>query len=81
MSETTQAPLVETLATVMIVEDDALVAMDLAMQVEDLGYSVMGPFHDMTSALAQLEQALPDGAILDYNLGTDETSKPLLNEP
>jgi CheY-like chemotaxis protein len=62
-------------ATVMVVEDDALIAMDLAMQVEALGLEVMGPFYDTASALAQLETAMPDAALLDFNLGRLETSR------
>ena len=67
----------ESRVSVLLVEDDPLIAMDLAMQVEDLGYVVVGPFHTVNSALVQLDCALPDAAILDFNLKHGETSKPI----
>jgi CheY-like chemotaxis protein len=75
MSDAAQHQQSATEVTILIVEDDPLVAMDLAMQVEDLGYVVIGPFHDVGSALEHLDLALPDAAILDYNLGADTTSR------
>ena len=63
--------------SILVVEDDALIALDLAMQVEDMGYDVIGPFHNVSSALARLEEDLPDAAILDFNLSKNETSTPI----
>ncbi len=67
----------EQTARIMIVEDDVLIAMDLAMQIEALGYDVCGPFHDGTSAMSFLDAHLPHAAILDFNLNRTETSKPI----
>ena len=57
----------------MIVEDDPFIAMDLEDTFLDCGYSVTGPFAEVTSALDSLETLLPDIAILDYNLGQGTT--------
>lgn len=64
-------------AEIMVVEDDVLIALDLAMQIEACGYTVAGPFHDTKSALSYLETAAPDAGILDFNLNRSETSKPI----
>ena len=61
---------------VMILEDEVLVAFDLAGIVEDAGCEVVGPFHAVPEALAALDNCVPDLAILDVNLGAD-TSEPV----
>ena len=63
--------------SVFLVEDDALIALDLAMQVEDMGYDVLGPYHNVATAMAALEEHLPDAAVLDFNLSKNETSAPI----
>lgn len=60
---------------VMIVEDEILVAMDLAMSIEEAGFDVSGPHKSSAKALAALEAHPPDLAVLDLNLGRDETSE------
>lgn len=65
---------------VLILEDEVIVAMDLAQTVEDDGHSVMGPFHDLDSVLAALKGGLPDCALLDVNLGDGRTSEPVARE-
>ena len=55
---------------VLVVEDEAFVAMLLEDMLSDLGYDVMGPVATCARALALLQsQGAPDGAILDINLG------------
>jgi two-component SAPR family response regulator len=61
---------------VMILEDEVFVAMDLADMVEELGCEVFGPFHNVKSALAALEDRVPHLALLDVNLGSS-TSEPV----
>jgi CheY-like chemotaxis protein len=80
MNDTTQSQAGAPKCTVLVLEDDAIVAMDLAMQVEELGYTVMGPFHDAQSASEMISQGLPDAAILDYNLGHDDTSREIAEQ-
>ena len=56
---------------IMIVEDEALVAMMVEDLLGDLGYEVAGSFGAVGDALAWLggDQAPPDGAVLDVNIG------------
>jgi ActR/RegA family two-component response regulator len=54
---------------VLVVEDDYLVAMDIARALERAGAEVIGPVPAVDAALGALKQTVPDGAILDINLG------------
>src|SRR6516165_7818743 len=54
---------------VLVVEDDYLVAMDIVRALERAGAEVIGPAPAIEAALDVLEQTVPDGAILDINLG------------
>lgn len=62
--------------TILIVEDDPFIAMDLQDTFEDAGYEVLGPVAAVDPGLAVLRSAKPSVAMLDYNLGT-ETSVPI----
>ena len=53
---------------VMIVEDEALVAMVVTETLATLGCSVVGPFSRCSDALAAIEADEIDAAILDVNL-------------
>lgn len=53
---------------ILIVEDEALIAMVLADSLEDGGHEVMGPASTMGEALVLCETVLPDLALLDVNL-------------
>lgn len=64
----------ETKPSVLIVEDDPVIAADVAETVEGIGYHVLGPARDVPMALALLAHATCDAALLDMNLG-DETSE------
>jgi len=50
---------------VLVVEDEFLIALDLAETVRALGCRVDGPHVAQKTALAAIEQAMPDCAILD----------------
>ncbi len=52
-------------ATVLLLEDEALIAITLQADLEDAGYGVAGPFTTCRDALAWLESHCPDLAILD----------------
>jgi CheY-like chemotaxis protein len=54
---------------VLIVEDEALIAMDLQALLENAGYHVLGPANSPKAALKLLEGPDPDVALLDVNLG------------
>ena len=53
----------------LVVEDDYLVAMEIAWALERAGAEVIGPAPTVEAAPDALEQTAPDGAILDINLG------------
>lgn len=57
--------------TVLIVEDDFLIAMDLQLMVEGLGWRVLGPAGTVKEALALIESELPTVALLDVDLGVE----------
>jgi CheY-like chemotaxis protein len=51
--------------TVLVVEDEFIIALDLSETVQDLGYDLEGPFEDNKNALEAIDGRLPDCAILD----------------
>jgi len=53
---------------ILIVEDDALVALNLQDFVESLGCTVVGPAGRLAQALTVLDREEVDGAVLDINL-------------
>ena len=58
--------------SVLVVEDEALIAMDLQSLLEEAGYRVLGPANSTTSAMALLDGDEPDVALLDVNLGRSD---------
>jgi DNA-binding response OmpR family regulator len=57
--------------TVLIVEDEVLIAMDLKLMLEVCGWRVIGPAATVQHALRLLEDELPSVALLDVNLGNE----------
>ncbi|WP_240768880.1 response regulator [Paracoccus liaowanqingii] len=53
---------------VLVVEDEPLIALDVQMMLEEHGYGVHGPAGSVEAALALLDRAQPDLAVLDLNL-------------
>lgn len=53
---------------VVIVEDEAIVALDLRRQVEDLGYAVCGVYADAQAAVAACDASRPELALMDIRL-------------
>lgn len=62
---------------ILIVEDDALIAMELGERLADMGYEVLGPAHSIAEAEAVIARDTPDAALLDANLGGGVSSVPL----
>lgn len=64
---------------VILVEDEALVAMMMEDLLEQLGCEVVGSFGALSPALDWLDRQddPPDGAVLDVNLGGGENVFPL----
>jgi two-component sensor histidine kinase/DNA-binding response OmpR family regulator len=54
---------------IMIVEDEALVAMILEDQLEELGISIVATCASVAEAMKAIEKCAPEAAILDVNLG------------
>jgi len=63
---------------VLIVEDEVLVAMDLASVLQRHGYVVVGLAGSVTEALALVRKEEIDIALLDVNLGS-KTVEPVAN--
>ena len=53
---------------ILIVEDEAIIALNLAHAVEDVDGEVVGPVASVAEALALLETTPVNGAVLDANL-------------
>ncbi|KLE34983.1 response regulator [Aurantiacibacter luteus] len=51
--------------TVLVVEDEFIIALDLSETVRDLGYKVEGPYANKDHAFIAIDQEMPDVAILD----------------
>ncbi len=61
---------------VLVVEDEALVAMLVEDALVDAGFGVMGPAATVDEAMALLSRERPDAVVLDLNLA-GETSTPV----
>ncbi|MEZ5784895.1 MAG: response regulator [Xanthobacteraceae bacterium] len=54
-------------ASVAVVEDDPLIALDIASVLEEAGYKVIGPIDSVSDALSLATDRV-DAAILDVNI-------------
>ena len=61
---------------VLVVEDEAIIAIDMAAALEDAGYAVIGPVGSVFEAMQLLDETPCDCAVLDINLA-GETSAPV----
>jgi DNA-binding response OmpR family regulator len=68
------------MARILLVEDDAFLAFDLAQRLERAGFTIAGPASTSTRALHLLAEAGCDAAVLDVHLGRGETSEPVARE-
>ncbi len=55
--------------TVLVVEDEFYLAMDIRDAVEGAGGRVIGPCQDSSAVLSELRRQIPDCAVVDINLG------------
>jgi len=62
--------------SVLVVEDERLIALDIKDILEGWGCEVLGPVATAEGALALVRDQTPDAAILDVNL-KGETSEPV----
>lgn len=58
---------------ILIIEDDPLVASDLSNKLETLGYSDIDIAHSSAEARTKAEDNFPDLAIVDIDLGEEES--------
>lgn len=54
--------------TVLILEDESLIAMDIEYELSDRGWTPIAVVGTIDAAKAALEEQMPDCAILDVNL-------------
>lgn len=57
---------------ILVVEDEGLIALMLALEIEAAGHEVIGPVATVGEALALAAETRPDLALLDVNLGDDD---------
>lgn len=62
---------------ILVVEDEFIVGLSLAATLENAGFEVLGPASSVDEAMEFLTQEDCGLAILDVNLGREETSEPL----
>jgi PAS domain S-box-containing protein len=64
-----KAPMTSRTGRLLVVEDEALIAMELCKDLSHLGWEIVGPASTIDEALGLIEgSALPDAAVLDVNL-------------
>lgn len=56
---------------VLVLEDEALIALDLEAMLTDAGWHVLGPAGTLAKARALAESIRPDIACLDVNIGAE----------
>jgi DNA-binding response OmpR family regulator len=57
--------------TILVLEDEAMIAFYLAELLEDLGCQTVVPAHDLATAREAVSKQVPDLAILDLKLGAE----------
>lgn len=60
---------------IMILEDDALIAIDIAAMVEELGHKSVGPFRSAQDARKALCASGVDFALLDFELSGENSAE------
>src|SRR6185312_14273598 len=57
--------------SILVIEDEPMLAMDVENSLRAAGFHVMGPAGSTAEALSMLRGRRPDLAILDLNLGSE----------
>lgn len=55
-------------ANILVAEDEAMIAMQIEMDLEDAGYTVVGPFMSLENCMMALKTEIVDAAVLDVDL-------------
>lgn len=53
---------------ILVVEDDALIALELGERLDDMGYAVLGPVMTLEEAERVVAEEKPAAALLDANV-------------
>ncbi|WP_031548788.1 response regulator [Parvularcula oceani] len=61
---------------ILIVEDEPMIGLELSFAFEDVG-AVVQTARTVARALQAIEKHAPEAAVLDVNLGRDETCEPV----
>lgn len=64
---------------VLVVEDEALIALLIAEHLEHAGFNVVGPATSVENAMSLIERSGCDAAVLDIRLG-EESAEPIARE-
>jgi len=70
-------PARQMMLNVLIVEDDALIGMDLEWMVTDLGYFVLGPYRNLYEGVEHAAHDEISFALLDFDLGQGMNAMPI----
>lgn len=62
---------------IFVVDDETIIAFEMADALEDLGFEVVGPSTHLEHALSVAEAEDIDVACLDVNLGPGKTAEPI----
>ena len=65
---------IQTEVSVLVVEDEVLIAMDIEQTLVGIGCNVLGPALSVSEALMLIEQEEPGFALLDVNLGRERST-------
>lgn len=61
--------------SVLVVEDELMIAIDLEESLQELGWNVVGPVAQIDRALQLIEKEIVDIGLLDYNLRSDTSEQ------
>lgn len=59
---------------ILLIEDEALIAMQLKLDLEEDGHTVIGPIAHLSEALRTAAESEFDIALIDINLGADNSA-------
>ncbi len=59
-------------ARILVIEDEAILALDLALTIADVGAAVEGPIHRMDQAMSLSDLQTLDAAVLDVDINGTE---------
>jgi len=61
--------------SVLVVEDELMIAIDLEESLQEIGWNVVGPVAQIDRALQLIGKEIVDVGLLDYNLGSDTSEE------